>query len=371
MKILYITTIAGTVKFFKKFIKELIDNGHTVDIACNNTKYDVLPYFYELGCKVYTISTSRSPLNFGNLKAIKQIKRLVKENGYDIVHCHTPVAAMCTRLACKGLRKKGLKVFYTAHGFHFYEGAPKKNWMIYYPIEKLCARYTDVLITINKEDFALAKKKMKAKQVAYIPGAGIEFERFSTTVVDKEKTRESLGLSYDDVMILSAGMVNKNKNHRLVIRALALLNNPKLHYYVAGVGEETDNNITLAKELGVQDNVHFLGYRNDMPQLDLCADVFVFPSIREGLGLAAIEAMATGTPCLGMNTRGIKEYIVEGETGFLFDNNPESCKNALVKYFKLPEEKKKEMSLNCIEKSKGYDYSNTNNVLWQIYNERN
>ena len=152
MKILYVTTIGGTMRFFRSVIKELLDAGHVVDIAANEKTSPVAPCYREWGCTVHQIDPSRSPLNKGNLMAIKQIKKLVTENHYDIVHCHTPVAAMCTRLACRKARKSGTKVFYTAHGFHFYKGAPRKNWLIFYPIEKFCARWTDLLITINKFD---------------------------------------------------------------------------------------------------------------------------------------------------------------------------------------------------------------------------
>lgn len=167
MKILYVTTIGATMNFFREFVDELIKDGNTVDIATNETT-SVVPEFYKnLGCKVYPIETSRSPLQKGNVVAINQIRKLVTEEHYDIVHCHTPIAAMCTRLACRKVRKQGTKVFYTAHGFHFYKGAPLKNWLLYYPVEKICAHFTDVLITINQEDYELAQKKMKAKKVVY------------------------------------------------------------------------------------------------------------------------------------------------------------------------------------------------------------
>ena len=163
MKILYVTTIGLTMIFFKGLVKELIDVGHIVDIACNEETHKVPDCYREWGCKVYEIDCSRSPLSNGNIRAIRELKRIVYENHYDIVHCHTPIAGACTRLACKDFRKYGVKVFYTAHGFHFYKGAPIKNWLLFYPIEKLCSRFTDTLITINKEDYSLAKKRMKAE----------------------------------------------------------------------------------------------------------------------------------------------------------------------------------------------------------------
>ena len=185
MKILYVTTIGITMTFFKQLIRELLDDGHTVDIICNEDNEKVPACYREWNCNIYHHSCSRFPLSKGNLQAISQIKNLVSENQYDIVHCHTPIAAMCTRVACKKLRKEGLKVIYTAHGFHFYKGAPMLNWLVYYPIEKICSFWTDVLITINQEDYELAKHKMRAKKVEYVSGVGIDVDKFKNTIVDK------------------------------------------------------------------------------------------------------------------------------------------------------------------------------------------
>ena len=161
MRILYITTVGMTMRFFQSFISELCKEGHTVDIACSDTE-SIPEYYKKEKFKIYRLSCSRSPFNFGNVRAIREIRMIVRKNQYDIVHCHTPVAAACTRLACRPLRKKmALRVFYTAHGFHFCTGAPKKNWIVYYPIEKWLSRYTDVLITINKEDYRRARNRFE------------------------------------------------------------------------------------------------------------------------------------------------------------------------------------------------------------------
>ena len=165
MKILYVTTIGTTMGFFHSFIKELIDEGNTVDFACNSTISNVPECYRDLECRIFNLSCTRSPLNRDNIRAYKQLKKMISENHYDIVHCHTPVAGAITRLACREYRKGGLKVIYTAHGFHFYKGAPLKNWLVYYPIEKFCSHFTDTLITINREDYDLANKKMQVKLV--------------------------------------------------------------------------------------------------------------------------------------------------------------------------------------------------------------
>ncbi len=318
MKILYITTIGGTMVFFPQLIKELIDQGHTVDIAANITSSPVRDCYYEWGCKVFPLSCSRSPFDRGNIKAIGEIKKLVKENGYDIVHCHTPIAAACTRLACRGLRKKGVKVFYTAHGFHFYQGAPKKNWMIYYPVEKICARFTDVLITINQEDYALAQKKLKAKKVVYVPGVGIDLDKFGKSTVDKAEKRKELGIPENDIVLISVGELNENKNHKTIIQAMAQLRNPNVHYLVAGKGNTSVMLSQLAEELRLADKVHLLGFRSDVAELYTASDIFCFPSKREGLGLASLEAMLYGLPLLTSNVHGINDYSENGVTGYKY-----------------------------------------------------
>ncbi len=313
MKVLYVTTIGITMRFFKSFIRQLLDEGHEVDIATNETESMVPDYYREWGCPIYSINTSRSPLDKGNLNAIKQIRQLVSEKKYDIVHCHTPVAAMCTRLACRKLRSNGTKVFYTAHGFHFYKGAPLKNWLLYYPVEKLCAHFTDVLITINKEDYILAQNKMRAKCVKYVPGVGVDLERFSKVSVEKAVKRRELGIPEDSVLLLSVGELNDNKNHETVIRAIADMD---AYYIIAGEGELKQHLQSVIDNLGIRNNVKLLGYRDDVNELYDAADIFVFPSFREGLSVSVMEAMASGLPCIVSKIRGNTDLIEDGLGGY-------------------------------------------------------
>ncbi len=307
MKILYVTTIGGTMVFFKTLISELVAQGHTVDIASNITTSPVPEFYQELGCNIYPLSCSRSPLSKSNLKTIRELRKLVKENKYDIVHCHTPVAAMCTRLACVRARKKGTKVFYTAHGFHFYKGAPKKNWLLFYPVEKVCAHFTDTLLTINKEDYAFAKKKIPVKRIEYVPGVGIDISKYENTVVDRKKKREEIGVPETAKMILSVGELNENKNHISVIRAIARLKDETIHYVIAGSGGMKETLEQCAKEKNV--NLHLLGFRRDVAELYKTADLYVHPSFREGLPVALMECLASGTPAIGSNIRGTVDLL--------------------------------------------------------------
>lgn len=315
------------MNFFQSFIQRLVQEGHTVDIACNNTTSKVAGFYYELGCNVYAIQTSRSPLNKGNIRAIRQIKTLVENNHYDIVHCHTPIAAMCTRIACRRARKQGTKVFYTAHGFHFYKGAPLKNWLVYYPVEKICSYFTDILITINREDYALATRFLNAKRTEYVPGVGISFEKFGKNQVNRIEKRRELNLPEDCVLLLSIGELNKNKNHETVIRAIADLN---VYYIIAGKGGLKNHLQKVIDQLGMTERVKLLGFRNDIPELCAIADLFVFPSYREGLGLSAIEAMACGLPLVVAENRGTRDFCVEGINGFMCQpSNREEFTNAI------------------------------------------
>lgn len=323
MKILYVTTISLTMNsFFKPHIEMLVQEGNHVDIACNYKELALDNVYNELSCNLYQIDFSRSPLSKDNIKAYKQLKRLIECGNYDIVHCHTPNASVITRLVCRKSRNRdGLKVFYTAHGFHFYKGAPKLNWMIYYPVEKFCSHLTDKLITINKEDYALAKSKFKTKEICYIPGVGINLSRFDNVQVDRNTKRREIGVPKDAFLLFSVGELNENKNHQIVIKALEKLNNPNIHYAIAGIGEGHDDLLKLAHNIGVYEQVHLLGYRKDIPELNCISDVFCFPSIREGLGLAAIEAMACGVPVVAADNRGTRTFILDGENGFLCRND--------------------------------------------------
>ena len=326
MKILYVTTVGSTMGFFKRIVKELIDKGNTVDIATNDNLSKVDKFFEDIGCKIYNITTSRSPFSIGNFLAIKQIRKIAEK--YDVVHCHTPLAGMATRLACRKLRKKGkIKVIYTAHGFHFYKGAPKKNWIIYYPIEKICANWTDVLITINKEDFEIANKKMHAKKIEYVPGVGIDVLKISQLSIDNNKKRDELSIPQNAYIILSVGELNDNKNHQIVIRAISKICNDKIHYIIAGQGDNYERLLSLSKKLNV--NTHLLGYRKDVLELYKCSNLYVHPSYREGLPVALMEASASNLDVICSNIRGCKDIVQDD----VFDPNDELQLSKMIESF--------------------------------------
>ena len=333
MKILYVTTI-GTTMAFRFLIERLLSEGNTVDIATNEMLSEVPQYYKNWGCKVYQISTSRSPFSLGNIKAIRQIRNIAK--GYDIVHCHTPLAAASTRFACKNLRKTGIKVIYTAHGFHFYKGSPLINWALYYPIERLCSRWTDALITINSEDYELAKKKMKCKKVDFVLGVGIDTKKFLHNQTDAEQKRKEIGVPSGAKILLSVGELNKNKNHKYVIKALAKIQNQNIHYVIAGVGKEKRKLELLAKNKNV--NLHLLGFRKDVADLYKVANLYILPSLREGLNVSIMEALSSGCKTIVSNIRGNIDLVKKDNCFSLSDidslinliNRDDICNNDII-----------------------------------------
>lgn len=361
MRILYVTTISNTVNaFLIPHIRMLVDEGHQVDVAFKldqRLKEDI----YNMGCKVYDINFNRNPLKKENYKAYKKLKGLIKKEKYDIVHCHTPVASFCTRLACRKI--KDTRVFYTAHGFHFYKGAPLKNWWLYYPIEKWLSRYTDTILTINNEDYERAKT-FYAKKVIHISGIGLDLEKFKVKVNKKEK-RKLLGIQEEDFLILSVGELNKNKNHQIVIKAIKKLNNLKIKYIICGVGPLKEYLEKLIKELELENQVQLLGYRKDIVELNKISDLFVFPSKREGLPVSVMEAMASGLPVIASNIRGNRDLINNEKGGYLFKTNSEgeliSCLNKVIEN----DDKNQELCNYNKEKIKKFG---KNNILIKLKN---
>ena len=336
MRILYITTISATVNaFFKSHIKMLVSYGHQVDMACNFKDMEPDPFYLQLGCKPYQVDFSRAPISTDNVTAFKQLKKVIESGNYDIVHCHTPNASVITRLVCRKFRKKnGLKVFYTAHGFHFYKGAPKLNWLVYYPVEKFCSRFTDKLITINKEDYELAKNKFKAKEVCYVPGVGIDLSKYENVQVDRKELRQQLGIPDEAFLIVSIGELSKRKNQITILQALAKLEDKNIHYILVGNGLMLQQLQQYTEENGISDRVHFLGYRTDIAQLYKISDVCCFPSIHEGLPVALMEAMACGTPIVCSKIRGNAD-LIDKESGILLDpHNADEFAAALQKMSK-------------------------------------
>ena len=326
-KALQLASVASMIDQFNIPNIEILQSlGYKVDVVADFTNPGTITKeraeklrkrLNDMGVNVYDIAIPRSLNPLAIFKAYRRVSNLIFENEYNLLHCHSPIGGAIARIAARLKRKNGLKVIYTAHGFHFFKGAPLKNWLIYYPVEKFCAKYTDVLITINKEDYELAQRKIHAKKVCYVPGVGIDFERIKSVQADRNEVRKSMGVPENCILLLSVGELNVNKNHQVVVKALAKLDNKNVHYAIAGVGEQKEKLLNLAKELGIENQFHLLGYRTDALKLYHGADVFVFPSFREGLSVSMMEAMASGLPIVCSRIRGNVDLVENTNVQFL------------------------------------------------------
>lgn len=313
-KVLYIAHLQSHIRnFHLDYLKHLKDRGFVVEVATRVDNFKQLSFLD----KVYDVPFKRSPFNYATIKNYKLIKKILIEGNYDIVHCHTPVASIIARLAAHNGGIKS-KIYYTAHGFHFYKGASCVNWLIYFPAEYLCSKYTDVLFTINSEDYQLALRKFKHPKVVFVNGIGVDVD---FGCVDYSRTKDTIDL-------FSAGELNKNKNHILVLKALAKLQDPSIHYYIAGEGELRNQLSQFAKNNGLKDNFHLLGFVNNIHETYLKMDVFVFPSKREGLSVSLMDAMSAGMPCIVTKIRGNVDLIDE-KGGVFIEDNRESVINAI------------------------------------------
>jgi glycosyltransferase EpsD len=322
MKILYTATVLSHIcQFHLPHMKALKEAGWEVHAAAhdnlavkNGLKLRNCDRFIE-------IPFSRSPKSPDNVKAYRQLKKLLSEERYDIILCNTPVGGIVTRLAAKKARKQGTKVVYMAHGFHFFKGSSKKNWLVFYPIEKLMAKRCDMIITVNEEDYELAKVRFgKSTRIARIHGVGVDENRYHP-VADEERRamREAEGLTEDDFAILCTGELNENKNQSTLIRAAALLKDkiPGLKVLLAGNGPKEDELKELIESLDLENNVRLLGYRTDLERVTPAVDLVVSCSFREGMPLNIIEAMLCKKPVVASHNRGHDELVEDGATGFL------------------------------------------------------
>ena len=310
--------------------------------VCSRNDYDnpkecVIPY-----CDHYVdIPFERNPLKPGNVKAYRMLRQIIEKEQFDLIYCHTPVGAMLARLAGISARKKGTKVIYMAHGFHFYNSAPLLNWMIYYPAEKFLSRFTDGLITINQEDYRRAQK-FHAGKIILIPGVGIDLDKFQKKEPTRQEIRSKLGIPESKIILMSVGELTKRKNHMVMIEALARLKEYDILYVICGDGPLKAQLRAKAEELGVRDRLKLLGFRKDIAELHKAADIFVFPSLQEGLPVALMEAMASGLPIVASKIRGNEDLISNNQGGYLVNpTDSEQVAKAIEKMIQNPKKREK------------------------------
>ena len=314
-KVLFVATITKHINTFHiPYLKWFKEQGYEVHVASRGDEP------IEDCDKHFNIPFERFPLKMQNIKAYKQLKNIINGNKYEIIHCHTPVGGVLTRLAAKKARKKyNTKVIYTAHGFHFYKGAPLLNWIIYYPIEKICARWTDCLITITNEDYEFARKHLKAKNIEHVNGIGMNTERLTKELTQEEKNkfREILEIKNDDIVFSYIAELNANKNQILLIKTMKELKKERSNIKLLLIGEGPLKNEyqKYIKENNLEDEVKILGKRKDINELLSITDIYLASSKREGLPVNVMEAMYKGLPIIVTDNRGHRELIQNLENG--------------------------------------------------------
>ena len=365
-KVLFTATVDSHILAFHiPFLKYFKEKGYEVHVATNGD--EEIPY-----CdKKIKISFERSPFKLNNLKAISQLKKVVNKEKYDIIHTHTPMGSVVTRLASKQARKKyNTRVIYTAHGFHFFKGAPKKNWLLFYPVEKYLSKYTDTLITINKEDYELAKNKFKkCKDVQYVPGVGIDENKFNIkmTLKEKQELRKSIGLSKDDFVLIYVARMDKNKNQGFLIEVMKELvpNYPNIHLLLVGPDELNGIYQEQAKE--VDRNVHFLGFRKDIAKLMKISDIAVSSSLREGLPVNIMEAMFSELPVVATDARGVRDLIENKKNGYIVEPNNMDEFIWYISQLYDKKELREKLSKNNIKKTEQYKLEKIIKQMGKIY----
>ncbi|WP_191556855.1 glycosyltransferase family 4 protein [Metabacillus idriensis] len=365
-KVLFTATVDYHFKSFHlPILKWFKEQGWEVHVAAlGNIE---LPYIDQK----YNLPIQRSPFNSRNSIAYSRLKDIINENNYSIIHCHTPVGGVLTRLAAREARKKGTKVIYTAHGFHFCKGAPLQNWLTFYPIEKWLSAYTDCLITINEEDYLLAmERRFAAGKVEHVHGVGVDTEKFKPiSENEKMKRRKTFGMEQDDFILFYAAEFNKNKNQQFLLHAMSILkdNLPNAKLLLAGEGALLEECKQLAKTLRIEEVVHFLGFRKDIDSILPMCDLAVGSSLREGLPVNIMEAMACGLPVVATENRGHGELVEDGVNGYLIKNQDVQLFSNRITEIAHSKMLHRNLGLMSIKRLNQYDLSSVSYELSEIY----
>ena len=380
----HILIVTTTHDFLWKFERDNVDllqrMGYVVHYAANLNEPAYRSdeaRFQEMGVWAHHIDIARSPFLFAqNKRALRQLLWLVHRFRIQAIHCHTPVGGVLGRLAgrlCEGQRPV---VMYTAHGFHFYKGAPVFNWLTYYQVERLLARDTDVLIVINEEDYQAARhfRLRKGGRLYKIPGVGLDTEVFrplSETM--RNDLRARLGLQTKDFFLVSVGELNENKNQVVVLKALEKLRQEEAdgfsyRYGICGDGFLRKKMERWIEERKMQDTVTLYGFCPNVAEVLGCADAAVFPSKREGLGMAGLEALAMGIPVIAADNRGTREYMQDGKNGFVcHSGDVDGFVRGIRAVKSLDEERRRQMKEYFFRSVEAFGLEHAHQVMRRIY----
>lgn len=374
MKILFVATVRSHIgQFHMPFIRELKARGVEVHAAFKDNSADKPGLDLSAIDKTFEVPFERQPLRPNNIKAYRELKKIIDGNGYDAVHCHTPMGAVITRLAAKSARKKGTKVIYTAHGFHFFKGASIKNWMFFYPVEKYLSKYTDCLITINSEDCELAhKKKFRAGKIYKVHGVGVELDKFKAVDADeKARLRAEYGYDGDTFIMIYPADLSVRKNQPMLFDALQKIaeKNKNVKLLLPGQPIRLEEYKRMISERGIADNVEFLGYRRDINNLVGLSDLSVASSFQEGLPINIIEAMAMGNAIVATDVRGNNDAVEDGVNGYLVPVGDSDLMAEKILELMNDREKLRTFGENGLDMVKDFSTENVNREMLTIYGD--
>ncbi len=372
-KALIVTAFADFIRaFLVKDIHILQDMGYEVHCAGNGRSFetDITGFLKENGTVFHEIDfSSNRPFSLSSLRCYRQLVDLLKKERFDAVFLHTPIPGVIGRAAAAKYRKDGLKVVYTTHGFYFHKGSSFKTKLVYKTIETVMSAFTDAIITINREDFTAAKK-MHCGNAYYLPGMGVDLERYRNCRIDRGTYRKSLGIPDNSFVVLSIGELSHRKNHIVIIDALGELDIPEAVFVICGRAytEEDTTEALLAEATEKRVKLIMTGFRSDIPEICRCADIGVLPSKREGLGLAGIEMLASGLPIVASEVHGIVDYVIDGFNGYLA--NPNDGHDFAEKIKKLYDpEMRKTIALNCSASVENYSMDKSTEALKKIFSD--
>ncbi len=370
-KLLFVANVAKehVNKFHIPFIKTLTDNGWQVDVACVHDE-DV-PYCN----RQYDMVYSRNTLSFDTLKGIVQLRKILKETQYDVIHCQTPTGGVVARVSSIGLQNKPV-ILYSAHGFHFYKGSSKISWLVFYPVEKILSKFTDCLITTNEEDYELASKRFYTKVIKNVHGPGVNVEKFKLSGDEpreaiRDRVRKSLSIANDDILLTYVAELIPNKNQLSLLDMLETLiaEYPNAKLMLVGPDHYDGQVQRKAQEMGLSDNVIFTGWRSDVPDLIAASDFAVPASKREGLGLNIIESMAGGIPVVAYDNRGHRDIIESGVNGYIVENGNYKEMASIISTLIKNSKHRDEIVTNAFLSIEKYDISSVLKELQKIYEE--
>ena len=372
-KALLVATVSGFLPQFEKDDAMILrEMGYQIHYAANFNhpvyEFDEEELVHD-GIVLHHIDIEKSPGRICcNTRAFRQLKQIIENEQIDLVHCHTPMGGVLARIAATASSRKPY-IIYTAHGFHFYQGAPVKNWLFFYPVERYLAHHTNQIITINKEDLERAGtfRLRKGGSVTQIHGVGVDMDRFCPRPWLRAEKRKELHIPEQAFLIVTAAELNENKNQKIIIKAIAALGKTDIYYLICGNGPNENRLKKLIAELGMEQQIHIMGFRSDMENILAAADCFAFPSYREGLGIAAVEALCCGIPLIAADNRGTREYAVDGCNSIVTDADNLEGFQAAIRRLYTDREYRMFLAGNCRASVEKFGKTQTAEMMHKIY----